>query len=116
VVIETLQLGAVTLVGEHMPTAVRVTVINDLERPAGFLVTTAQWSSLLALADTKLAGEREVERLRAELAAVNKRASDALDYMKFYTGDTHHLRNAEEILVGNMDTEGNWIVTKAGTP
>lgn len=118
-VIETLQLGSLTLIGEHMPTAVRVTVVDDLERPAGFLITTAQWNSLLALADTqrhaggaivalqaqlddvaeaigpermraadgyhgtavrsllaladtKLAGEREAERLRAELSALRE--------------------------------------------
>jgi hypothetical protein len=95
VVTESLQLGTLTLVGEHMPTAVRVTVVDDLERPAGFLITTAQWSSLLALADTKLAGEREVERLRAEISALREALGEACDIGEMYVDTLHRLRGAD---------------------
>jgi hypothetical protein len=47
---ESIQLGAVTLVGEHSPTAVRVTIANDFGSNAIYFTHT-EWQSLIALGD-----------------------------------------------------------------
>lgn len=73
---ETIQLGAVTLIGEHSKTAVRVTLDNDFGSNAIYLTHT-EWQSLLAIADTKRAADKEIERLKAQIAEA-KQASTAL--------------------------------------
>lgn len=64
---ESIQLGAITLTGEHRGSLVAVRIGDDSDTCDVF-VTSAEWQSILAIADTKRAADREIERLRDELA------------------------------------------------
>lgn len=64
--VETLTLGALSLVGEVRPSAVRVVVANDLGDSAIY-VSATEWQSLLAVADTMRTHALIVTRLRAAL-------------------------------------------------
>lgn len=78
--IDSIQLGSLTLVAkrDHLGLFVHITLPSNSATDR-FIVTVSQWNSLLALADTKLAGEREVERLRAEISALREALGEACD-------------------------------------
>jgi hypothetical protein len=62
---------------------------------------------------SKVYDKDDVESLLLEMAQViteiERRGVMAIDYIRHYMGDTQHTSNADEILVGNMDGDGNWI-------
>lgn len=71
---ESVQLGAVILVGEHDGPMIRVTSGGD--EKDGIWLTAIEWQSLLAIADTQREAEREIVRLRKIIAPYdNKEAT-----------------------------------------
>lgn len=65
---ESIQLGALTLVGELRPGFV-IVYRADTHPDVGVLtLSTVEWQSLIAVADAKRAADKEIERLKGELA------------------------------------------------
>lgn len=97
----------------ELATAIVESVRNDEAMPHPFDVIEVHGAGMMVhlvhVKEHMFRLAQEIDLLRAEGAATNERNEAALDYLRRNTGDTQEMRNAEQIAVGNMDSEGNWI-------
>lgn len=68
---ESIQLGSLRFVstafGPHVAVRIFGALLSDDVPQSGYLITQTEWQSLLAIADTMAAQDKEIERLNAEL-------------------------------------------------